>query len=227
MGSVFSYQNASKDTRQKRKLKCNHNKYLKPDDGMVDCVLQSNVIVQTSSIGFPMRVSSPISGHADANHFNFHLKTPKTPFVKNPSSDSVLESLPMDILVKVVCHLHHDQLKPVFHVSQRLREAVILARQFHFNYKTPDRSRQGLLRLHTPNSTEHRPFKGKGNAKSVRISSPRTPKAPKRGPRPPSRLKYTDMRQIAVVLFQEAPLPSRYMVPSVLQRPPRKSLASH
>lgn len=92
--------------------------------------------------------------------------------------------------VKLLCHLHHDQLKPVFHVSQRIRKAVslslsasssfcfffynlrihdltssyywqqvILARQYHFNYTTPDRSRQEMLRTMTPHPTEHWPFK--------------------------------------------------------------------
>lgn len=28
--------------------------------------------------------------------------------------------------VKVLCHLHHDQLRAVFHVSQRIRKAVSL-----------------------------------------------------------------------------------------------------
>lgn len=28
--------------------------------------------------------------------------------------------------VKILCHLHHDQLRAVFHVSQRIRKAVSL-----------------------------------------------------------------------------------------------------
>lgn len=90
--------------------------------------------------------------------------------------------------VKILCHLHHDQLRAVFHVSQRIRRAVssslslwhvciavvilswqlmvlfimmlqvVLARQFHFNFTTPDRSRQEMLRTMTPRPTEHWPF---------------------------------------------------------------------
>lgn len=91
--------------------------------------------------------------------------------------------------VKILCHLHHDQLRAVFHVSQRIRKAVstslslylclyldqlwfwadgwsclyccvqvVIARQFHFNYTTPDRSRQEMLRTITPQPTEHWPF---------------------------------------------------------------------
>lgn len=29
-----------------------------------------------------------------------------------------------DFEVKILCHLHHDQLRAVFHVSQRIRKAV-------------------------------------------------------------------------------------------------------
>lgn len=57
-------------------------------------------------------------------------------------------------------------------------------------------------------------------------NSPHTPNAPKPAPRP-SRLKYTDLRPISAVLFQETSLSSMYMVPSVLQRTPCKAVASH
>ncbi|KAK9948364.1 hypothetical protein M0R45_003945 [Rubus argutus] len=158
---------------------------------------------------------------------NSLLKTPKTPRMEDCDSESRLESLPMDLLVKLLCHLHHDQLKPVFHVSQRIRKAVILARQYHFNYTTPDRSRQEMLRTMTPHPTEHWPFKSKGEGRGTWIRSPHTPRAPRHGPRPPSRLKVSEMRQVAAVLFQESNFPSRCMVPSVLPKPLCKSLASN
>ncbi|CAM8876970.1 unnamed protein product [Rhodiola kirilowii] len=254
MGKIFSDENASKDTRQKGTLKHKNRKYLKPGslaqhrsckamiakpysdlkkkrmtvlkDGKTDCALQSNLIVGSPSVRSPAKANSPIAENLDVNQSNILMKTPKTPVVCSDPSDSMLESLPMDILVKIVCHLHHDQLKPAFHVSQRLRKAVMRARQIHFNYTTPDRSQQELLRVRTPVPAQHWPFRSNGSLNSARVSSPCTPKAPRPGPRPPSRLKYTDMRQIAAVLFQESSFPSRYMVPSVLQRP-CKPVASH
>lgn len=57
------------------------------------------------------------------------------------------------------------------------------------------------------------------------MTSPHTPKAPKHGPRPPSRLKFTEMRQVAAVLFQDSSCIS--LVPSVIQKPICKSLASN
>ncbi|KAK7262985.1 hypothetical protein RJT34_30568 [Clitoria ternatea] len=151
--------------------------------------------------------------------------TPMTPRVEDCVSESRLESLPMDLLVKILCHLHHDQLRAVFHVSRRIRKAVVIARQFHFNYTTPDRSRQEMLSTMTPRPTEHWPFLC--NGKGMRIPSPHTPKAPRHGPRPPSRLKVSEMRQVAAVLFQETAFPSHCLVPSVIPKPLCKSLASN
>ncbi|XP_021759462.1 F-box protein At4g35930-like isoform X1 [Chenopodium quinoa] len=171
-------------------------------------------LMSPERFGFPTAVSP-----FDLVRQNSLLKTPQTPRFEDSDSESRLESLPMDLLVKVLCHLHHDQLKAVFHVSQRIRMAVTLARQFHFNYTTPDRSRQEMLSTMTPLATEHWPFFSKGEGRGLRLASPHTPKAPRHGPRPPSRLKYTEMRQVAAALFQEASLPSRCMVPSVMSKP--------
>lgn len=177
-------------------------------------IQETPLLMSPERFGFPT-MASPL----DIVKQNSLPKTPKTPRFEDCDSESRLEALPMDILVKVLCHLHHDQLKAVFHVSQRIRMAVNLARQFHFNYTTPDRSRQEMLSTMTPLATEHWPFFSRGEGRGFRLRSPHTPKAPRHGPRPPSRLKYTEMRQVAAALFQEASLPSRCMVPSVLSKP--------
>ncbi|KAF6174319.1 hypothetical protein GIB67_040812 [Kingdonia uniflora] len=144
-------------------------------------------------------------------------------------SDSPLESLPMDLLVKILCHLHHDQLRPVFHVSEKLRKAVILARQFHFNYTTPDRTRQEMLRTKTPLPNEHWPFISKGNGRVIRCPSPHTPKAPRQPPRPHSRYKASDaeVRQITTVLFRESAFPQRCILPPGLPKSVCKSFPSN
>ncbi|GLJ46589.1 hypothetical protein SUGI_0981780 [Cryptomeria japonica] len=128
--------------------------------------------------------------------------TPKTPTPQDEAQDSQLESrlesLPVDLLLRILCLLHHDQLKTVFHVSQRLRKAALVARQCYFNYTTPDRSRQEMLRLTTPRPDEHWPFlDGVGFTKC-----PLTPKAPRHDQRPPLRLSLAEMRQISASLFQ-------------------------
>ncbi|XP_074371707.1 F-box protein At4g35930 isoform X2 [Apium graveolens] len=174
----------------------------------------------------PVRGFGPAVGPFDVVKPNYLQSTPKTPSAaKDCNSESRLESLPMDLLIKIMCHLHHDQLKAVFHVSQRIRKAVVVARQFYFNYTTPDRSRQEMLRTMTPLPTEHWPFRGDG--KGIFLRTPKTPKAPKHGPRPPSRIKLSEGPQIAAVLFQEPTFSARCMGPSALQKSLFKSFASN
>ncbi|KAF9588746.1 hypothetical protein IFM89_015183 [Coptis chinensis] len=50
---------------------------------------------------------------------------------------SRLESLPMELVIKILCHLNHDQLQAVFHVSTKIREALLVAKNFYFDFKTP------------------------------------------------------------------------------------------
>ncbi|KAI3798825.1 hypothetical protein L1987_34105 [Smallanthus sonchifolius] len=170
-----------------------------------------------------------VAGPLDLPKENNLLRTPKMLHPNGDVSDyeSRLESLPMELLVKILCHLHHDQLRAVFHVSERVRKAVEIARQFYFNYTTPDRSRQEMLCTSTPLPTQHWPFVCKGDEKSKDLKLPSTPKAPRHGPRPPSRLKFTEMRQIAAVLFQESAFAPRYIVPSLVPKPICKPFASN
>ncbi|XP_049384029.1 F-box protein At4g35930-like [Solanum stenotomum] len=168
-----------------------------------------------------------VASHMDLAKQNYLLMTPKTPGAVEGMLESRLESLPLDLLVNILCHLQHDQLKAVFHVSQKTRKAVTLARQFHFNYTTPDRRRQDMLGTMTPLPTDHCPFARKGDGKGAWVHSPVTPQAPKHGPKPPSRLKFIEMEQIAAVLFQETAFPSRHLVPSVIPKPLCKPLGSN
>ncbi|KAK3037152.1 hypothetical protein RJ639_031039 [Escallonia herrerae] len=192
-----------------------------------DVLLSSNEIEENPALLSPVRFGYGAAvGPLDVVKLNNLQRTPKTPRAEPYESESRLEALPIDLLVNTLCHLHHDQLRAVFHVSRKIRTAVVLARQFYFNYTTPDRSRQEILKTITPLPTEHWPFVSKGDGKGLRMPSPSTPKAPKHGPRPPSRMKVTDMRQIAAVLFQESAFPSRCMMPS-LPKPIFKSLASN
>ncbi|GAB4847576.1 hypothetical protein Ancab_026638 [Ancistrocladus abbreviatus] len=166
-----------------------------------DLMIETGVIEESFSMMSPEKfVFSPTSMGLDVANQGNLLQTPKTPCAKIYESESRLEALPMDLL-------------------------VMLARQFHFNYTTPDRSRQEMLRTMTPLATEHWPFISKGDDKGYQMPSPNAPKAPRHGPRPPSRLKFTEMRQITAVLFQESSFPSRCMVRSVLTKPLCKNRA--
>ncbi|KAK1599892.1 hypothetical protein QYE76_018727 [Lolium multiflorum] len=241
---------ASVTLKQKKRVKHTKNKYLKPgalaqirysrstsrDIGKKRILLngekdeleispQAEVVFEsTTPIMSPIRLNfEPFSGIKGL----FLPRTPKTPQAAECDDHSRLESLPLDLLIKIVCYLHHDQLKAVFHVSTRIRKAVELARQYHFNYTTPDRSRQELLQNKTPLPTEHWPFVSRIDGKDVRVATPRTPKAPRHGPRH-SRFKLLDVKPITAVLFPDS-LPSkrlRCLMPPGLPRPVPKVAAS-
>ncbi|KAF8114162.1 hypothetical protein N665_0040s0017 [Sinapis alba] len=54
------------------------------------------------------------------------------------SSQSLeLEDLHLDILVRIICGVEHEDLKQLFHVSKTVREATLIAKQTHFAYSTP------------------------------------------------------------------------------------------
>ncbi|CAK8530457.1 unnamed protein product [Lathyrus sativus] len=56
----------------------------------------------------------------------------------NFNSDiSLLESLPQDILLHVLCGVDHDDLKQLFHVSRITREATLIVKESHFQFTTP------------------------------------------------------------------------------------------
>ncbi|KAL8211181.1 hypothetical protein R6Q57_005618 [Mikania cordata] len=188
-----------------------------------ECASDIPVILSPQNLRYGL-----VAGLLDVRKENNLQRTPKTP--RDPvlefdelDHESRLESLPMELLVKILCHLHHDQMRAVFHVSEKVRKAVVIARQFYFNYTTPDRTRQEALCTATPLPTEHWPFVSKIND----FKLPTTPKAPRHETGPPSRLKLIEMRQIAAVLFQESAFPPSYIVPSLIPKPVCKSFASN
>ncbi|XP_050370357.1 F-box protein SKIP27-like [Argentina anserina] len=80
------------------------------------------------------------------------LGSPKTPLKRQRSAcfdfnidfeDGVpkLEALPREILIKILCGVDHEDLKQLFHVSKAIREATIIAKQWHFAYSTPRKIR--------------------------------------------------------------------------------------
>lgn len=50
---------------------------------------------------------------------------------------SSLESLPQDVLVRVLCGVNHDDLKSLYCVSNSIKEAAMVAKKLHFEYSTP------------------------------------------------------------------------------------------
>ncbi|KAK7319606.1 hypothetical protein RJT34_04329 [Clitoria ternatea] len=50
---------------------------------------------------------------------------------------SRLEALPLDVLIRVLCSVDHEDLEQLVHVSKVIREAAEIARRLHFEYSTP------------------------------------------------------------------------------------------
>ncbi|KAL0660388.1 hypothetical protein Bca4012_080973 [Brassica carinata] len=213
MGKVSPKDSDSKISTRKKKLKSSNNKYLKPGALVQLCYSKASATAKSNNdLGkkrVPVFDTKPARSSVIAVE---DVSSPRSPLVSSPVKRSSL--------VKIVCHLHHDELKAVFHVSQRIRAAAVIARQYHFNYTTPDRSRQEMLSVLTPMPINRWPFVSKGDGNSRIMGSPHTPKAPRHAPRPPCRTKLAEMKQITAVLFQDpTAFPSRCSVPSVLQRP--------
>lgn len=49
-----------------------------------------------------------------------------------------LPSLPLDVLVEVVCNFGHHELEPLCYVSKDFKEAVKVAKETNFAFKTPE-----------------------------------------------------------------------------------------
>ncbi|CAH2071681.1 unnamed protein product [Thlaspi arvense] len=56
------------------------------------------------------------------------------------SNTSVLESLHQDILIRVLCHVDHEDLATLKRVSKTIRKAVLEAKKSHFDYSTPKKA---------------------------------------------------------------------------------------
>lgn len=154
------------------------------------------------------------------------MQTPMRKMKFQSRSESPLERLPVELLVHIVCRLHHDQLKPVFHVCRSLQQAVSIARQMHFNFTTPDYERQKTVSFYTPK--RHRDFyftvsEAPGGTLDVR---PPTPQAPRHPPKPQhARIPLADMKAIVAPLFQ-GPRDTPHRPPGI-PRPTFKAVASH
>lgn len=127
-----------------------------------------------------------------------------TPVKASPAKDEVLvgrdmESLPFDLLIQVVCKLHHHELGPVSCVSRLFKQAVELAKETHFDYKTPDRIRRAIRCLFSNESPT--------NSTSIGDSPsgwPTAPNAPKHELKPRKiPLTSEDLTELRAELFPE------------------------
>ncbi|KAJ3670285.1 hypothetical protein LUZ60_010609 [Juncus effusus] len=94
---------------------------------------------------------------------------------------NLLEYLPRDMLVKVLCKVDHSDLKHLILVSKTVSEGALIARETHHLYSTPVKSI----------------IKGPKNSENY----DNTPSAPKQNRVARSRIEGKDLASVAVVLF--------------------------
>nr|XP_010933945.1 F-box protein At4g35930-like [Elaeis guineensis] len=100
-----------------------------------------------------------------------------------------IDSLPLDILVQILCKLNHDELKPSLVVSKSFHNAALMAQQLHFDFSTPA-PKKATMAFADMKDMDMTP-----GAPSLKLGSrkPRT-----------SKLSEEETRKIAVVLFPVA-----------------------
>ncbi|KAF8031390.1 hypothetical protein BT93_D0555 [Corymbia citriodora subsp. variegata] len=69
---------------------------------------------------------------------------------------SGLEALPQDILIRILCNVEHEDLKQLVRVSKTIKEATVVAKQWHFAYTTPTKIRafRNSIDLQNPSDCE-------------------------------------------------------------------------
>lgn len=96
----------------------------------------------------------------------------------------VLESLPQDVLIKIVCGVDHDDLKRLFHVSKAIREATLIAKNWHFEYSTPKKT-----------------IGFKSSIDLGELDEVEAPNAPRQSRVPKSRLSRKTLADLSIALF--------------------------
>eukprot|EP00959_Pyramimonas_sp_CCMP1952_P356521 7466112-Pyramimonas_sp.AAC.1 len=93
---------------------------------------------------------------------------------KRIGQNTLLE-LPNDLLMRVVCTLHHDELKPLLQTCSRLRHAAMAAIVVYFNYVTPEPCRALALENAMATMEPPREFKAAAIKEIARTGNPRAP----------------------------------------------------
>ncbi|CAI9760298.1 unnamed protein product [Fraxinus pennsylvanica] len=100
------------------------------------------------------------------------------------SDKSVLEVLPQDVLIRILCGVEHDDLKRLVFVSKTLRDATLIAKHWHFAYSTP---RKTIGFQNVDDLGEFNDFEAPNAPKQLRV--------------PRSRLSAKKLTDISVTLF--------------------------
>uniref|UniRef100_A0A7C8ZFU3 F-box domain-containing protein n=1 Tax=Opuntia streptacantha TaxID=393608 RepID=A0A7C8ZFU3_OPUST len=100
--------------------------------------------------------------------------------------------LRLSLKIKVICGVDHDDLKQLFHVSKTVRDATLIAKQFHFAYSTPSKTRafrNSIESLSNPSNFD------------MDFEAPNAPKQSRRRNRP--QISGKKLEDISIALFAD------------------------
>ncbi|KAL1567348.1 F-box protein-like protein [Salvia divinorum] len=66
------------------------------------------------------------------------------------SGKSVLEDLPQEILIRILCGVEHEDLESLLLASKTMRDAAVIAKRTHFAYNTPSKRVNKFELVETP-----------------------------------------------------------------------------
>ncbi|PIN05195.1 hypothetical protein CDL12_22272 [Handroanthus impetiginosus] len=121
----------------------------------------------------------------DDDDYNLRTLSKKQCFENSFSEKSILEDLPQEILIRILCGVDHDDLKNLFFVSKSVREVTLIAKKSHFAYSTPRKA-----------TTMFKNVEDFGDFNDVEA-----PNAPKQSRVPRFRLSRKKLADISVALF--------------------------
>ncbi|KAF5206131.1 F-box protein skip27 [Thalictrum thalictroides] len=108
--------------------------------------------------------------------------------VKLNSEKSLLEALPQDIIVRILCGVEHEDLGRLLLVSKSIQEATLIAKGWHFAFRTPS-SKAATLRFYS-------------DVEDANFDNSPILNAPKQGKGYWSRTKGKNISDISVALFR-------------------------
>ncbi|KAA0052721.1 hypothetical protein IC582_017933 [Cucumis melo] len=101
---------------------------------------------------------------------------------------SLLEALPQEILIRVLCGVEHDDLKQLIRVSKTISEATLIAKDSHFAYSTPSKVRAFRTAIELNDSSDFDEIEAPNARPTRRFRSP---------------LNRKKLAEISVALFAE------------------------
>ncbi|XP_020091614.1 F-box protein At1g61340-like [Ananas comosus] len=78
-----------------------------------------------------------ISSSLDSSSFSSPIPQKRRSCRSRMERPNRLESLPEDILVRILCKVDHSDLKQLLLVSKSVNQAALIARELHFAFSTP------------------------------------------------------------------------------------------